>query len=244
MSNFSPEHFLWVPPDPHSRQRITSNQLKQRRRVLHRFSFTAASGLLNSQYFSAALQWTLSHVTSTSKWNLYLGCDGRERNVVPGLSGVCASVVAEAGESVTACIHLQQLWIRICLQLPWGISAEKNMWRIRKHSDNLTSVSVYPQSPCLLWSFLLLAPLMMLPLWDVYSHPEHLLLEVLLVVTQSASEEEEAGAVGLTLTHKHTKWSTRHNLTHLKTHKKINARAVNHLCNPVHPNHKIPKNPE
>lgn len=43
---------------------------------------------------------------------------------------------------------------------------------------------------------------MMLPLWDVDSHPEHLLLEVLLVVTQSAPEEEEAGAVGLTLTHK------------------------------------------
>lgn len=48
VSTFSPEHFLWVPPDPHSRQRITSNQLKQRRRVLHRFSIAAASGLLNS----------------------------------------------------------------------------------------------------------------------------------------------------------------------------------------------------
>lgn len=43
--------------------------------------------------------------------------------VVPGLGGVCASVVAEAGESVTASVNLQQLWIRVCLQLPWGISA-------------------------------------------------------------------------------------------------------------------------
>lgn len=141
-------------------------------------------------------------MTSTYKWDLYLGCDGREQNVVPGFGGVCAPVVAEAGESVTARINLQQLWIRVCLQLPWGISAEKNIWRIRKHFVYLTSVPVYPQSPCLLWSLLLLAPLMMLPLWDVDSHPEHLLLEVLLVVTQSAPEEEEAGAVGLTLTHK------------------------------------------
>lgn len=48
----------------------------------------------------------------------------------------------------------------------------------------------------------------MLPLWDVYSHPQHLLLEVLLVVAQSTFEEEEAGAVGLTLTHTHTLTST------------------------------------
>lgn len=37
------------------------------------------------------------------------------------------------------------------------------------------------------------------PLWDEDSHPEHLHLEALLVVTQSTSEEEEAGAVGLVL---------------------------------------------
>lgn len=43
------------------------------------------------------------------------------------------------------------------------------------------------------------------PLRDVYSHPEHLLLEVLFVVTESASEEKEAGAVGLTLTYKNTR---------------------------------------
>lgn len=66
--------------------------------------------------------------------------------------------------------------------------------------------------------FLAVSTLMMLPLWDVDSHPEHLLLEVLLVVTQSAPEEEEAGAVGLTLTHKHTQWSTLHNLTRFKTY--------------------------
>lgn len=42
------------------------------------------------------------------------------------------------------------------------------------------------------------------PLRNVYSHPEHLLLEVLFVVTESASEEKEAGAVGLTLKHKNT----------------------------------------
>lgn len=48
-------------------------------------------------------------------------------------------------------------------------------------------------------------PMFMLPLWDVNSHPEHLLLEALLVVTESTSEEEEAGAVGLTLTHKQQK---------------------------------------
>lgn len=40
------------------------------------------------------------------------------------------------------------------------------------------------------------------PLWDVYSHPQHLLLEAFLAVTESTSEEEEAGAVSLTLTHK------------------------------------------
>lgn len=74
-----------------------------------------------------------------------------------------------------------------------------------------------------------------LPLWDIYSHPEHLLLEVLLVVTQSTSEEEEAGAVGLTLTHKHRQvnCATLHNLTHI----------LYTLCcwfkGSVHSNHKI-----
>lgn len=43
-----------------------------------------------------------------------------------------------------------------------------------------------------------------LPLWDEYSHPQHLLLEVLLVAAQRAPEEEEAGAVGLALTHTST----------------------------------------
>lgn len=37
------------------------------------------------------------------------------------------------------------------------------------------------------------------PLWDENAHPEHLRLEALLVVTQSTSEEKEAGAVGLML---------------------------------------------
>lgn len=41
------------------------------------------------------------------------------------------------------------------------------------------------------------------PLWDVDAHPQHLLLEVVLVVAQSAPEEEEAGALSLMLTHKH-----------------------------------------
>lgn len=41
-----------------------------------------------------------------------------------------------------------------------------------------------------------------LPLWDVDSHPQHLLLEAVLVVAESAPEEEEAGAVGLTLNHR------------------------------------------
>lgn len=60
--------------------------------------------------------------------------------------------------------------------------------------------------------------MLVLPLWDMYSHPEHLLLEVLLVVTQSTSEEEEAGAVGLTLTHKHRQVSRAalHNRTHVR----------------------------
>jgi len=40
-----------------------------------------------------------------------------------------------------------------------------------------------------LWLFLVVVGIV-LPLWDVYSHPQHLLLEVLLVATQSASEEE------------------------------------------------------
>lgn len=38
-----------------------------------------------------------------------------------------------------------------------------------------------------------------IPLRDVNAHAEHLRLEALLVVTQCASEEEEAGAVGLVL---------------------------------------------
>lgn len=38
-----------------------------------------------------------------------------------------------------------------------------------------------------------------IPLWDENAHPEHLRLEALLVVTQSTSEEKEAGAVGLML---------------------------------------------
>lgn len=38
------------------------------------------------------------------------------------------------------------------------------------------------------------------PLRDENSHPQHLRLEALLVVTQSTSEEKEAGAVGLMLT--------------------------------------------
>lgn len=55
------------------------------------------------------------------------------------------------------------------------------------------------------------------PLRNVYSHPEHLLLEALFVVTESASEEKEASAVGLTLTHKNTRLncSTINMQTHL-----------------------------
>lgn len=47
-----------------------------------------------------------------------------------------------------------------------------------------------------------------LPLGDVNSHAEHLLLVVLLAVAQSTPEEEEAGAVGLTLAHKHRQVNT------------------------------------
>lgn len=58
------------------------------------------------------------------------------------------------------------------------------------------------------------------PLRNVYSHPEHLLLKVLFVVTESASEEKEAGAVGLALKHKNTRlnFSIINMQTHLGEH--------------------------
>lgn len=49
--------------------------------------------------------------------------DARAADVSPGLGGVCGSVAAEAGASVTVTVNLQQLGIRICFQLPGGISA-------------------------------------------------------------------------------------------------------------------------
>lgn len=71
--------------------------------------------------------------------------------------------------------------------------------------------------------------MLMLPLWDVYSHPEHLLLEVLLVVTERTPEEEEAGTVRLTLTHKHRQVNHRYATQHLQT----NCKAVDDLQQPV-----------
>lgn len=142
------EHLRWVPLEPQSRQRITSNQLKQ------------TSRSRSDGRFLGPRQPPPPVRTQSWRSERARGCRG-----IPQHHSVCTPPGGQNRHPPpTPTTHLWRKETLRCSVAACFCCCEEAV-----------------------------------PLWDEDSHAEHLRLEALLVVTQSTSEEKEAGAVGLML---------------------------------------------